>query len=363
MARIIYIAFLVIIAIPLADEFLNFLPKNVNNENRTLQQKKSVSNSILGIKTYLENFDDNFHGRTSLIHQFIHYKINWLKDSPLPNKLLIGKKNMLFLVDYNSMADYRNIEHFSSEEKKQLAQTLIDNKRQLNQLGIPYIIVIVPEKQRIYPEYLPENIRQVRSESRLENFKKYLKKRLVNLQLIDLNPVLLKEKKNRPQLLYFKEESHWNYLAAKLAFDTIQNSIPAKNRSENLQYVNKIFFENDLDLAMQLGKSFSYTERTVKPTPMSRIPTTDAAHPLQVSDYKLKRKPNYFISKENSKRKGKVMVYRDSYGEFLKEYFQQSYGQSLLIWTYDLNFEDVKKYRPDVVIHEIAERHLDMLIN
>lgn len=362
--HIVYFAFLCLISIPLFDEIVSFLPLNVNSENRDLGTAQSSKNPILSFKNYLDHFDENFHGRSLMVHQYIDYKNQILGDSPLPNKLLKGKNGMWFLVDYNSMDDYRNVQHFSRQELDSLTQILLQNKAFLEEKNIPYLIVIVPEKQRIYPENLPDNISQIQTSSRLEAFKNYLRQRDVSLPIIDLNKVLLEAKKEEKELLYFKEESHWNYMGAKIGFDTVSRYLNEKwnYRVLPVDYRNILHAEDDIDLAKMLGKSIQYTESTLKPVPSHPIEIKNYPIPFSVVSYKLSKKPNYVINKYNPKGKGSVFLFRDSYSALWEEYFFHSFQKTTLVWQYPFDKRMIEQSKPDVVIHEIAERHLDILL-
>ena len=229
MKRLFYIIFLLLISFPLLDQLINILPKNVDSEKRGLTVKdEGAENVVMIFKNYLETFDENFHGRSLLINQFLQLKKDVLHDSPLPNKLLLGKDGFLFLVDYNSMDDYRNINHFNYSEKERILEEFKKNQKFCSDNGILYVITIIPEKQTIYPEFLPDKITKVQKNSRLDDFITFCESKKADLPVIYLKEKLLKNKVKYPHKLFFKEESHWNYLGGMVAFDTLKGYLKNK---------------------------------------------------------------------------------------------------------------------------------------
>src|SRR6185312_9897473 len=123
---------------------------------------------------------------------------------------------------YNTMKDYRCVIPFTTEEAKDIVKKVKKNKLYLDSLNIKYYIVVPPNAQTIYSEYLPNNIIRVGDSSRLDVAKYILKKEL-NFSIIDLRQTLLSKK--AIGLLYYKTDTHWNALGASIAYSTIMERI------------------------------------------------------------------------------------------------------------------------------------------
>lgn len=353
--------FLVLISIPLIDYIIDVLPDNINNENRVLSNDFKEEGIIRNVYGVVSNYENNFNGRFLLVNGYIKLKKLIPDNSPLPQKVLIGKEGYYYLVNYNSMDDYRNVSRWEKDEMENLVTKLESNQKMLDSLHIPYIIVVVPEKQQIYPEYLPDNISKIQGLSRFEQFKNYIQTNNSSLNVIDLSTVL---HLNKSKKLYFKKESHWNYEGGYIGYKTVMDyiyhhfNIPYDS---DRKYIARVEQENDLDLAKVMGESFYASETTKKYYPADSITLQDFDPEFEVTDYIKRRKPDYIIGKINTEGKGKLLMFRDSYAALWSDYFSHDFNRSVFVWKYAFDRDMILKFKPDIVIHEVAQRHLEYL--
>ncbi len=354
--------FMLSLFIPIVDKFLNFLPSNVNNEKRELANLWDKNASLSFFKNYVTYFSDNFNGRSLLIHGYINIKSKLLHTSPLPQKVIIGKNGYKFLVNYNSMDDYRNVHSLPKATLDSIGLQLSNNQRFLDSLGIKYYVLIIPTKPRIYPEYLPDFVKMVRSTSRLDQLKKYKLSELTTLQIIDLTDTL-KASKTLGEL-YFKGDSHWNELGAFIGYrklmEYIQKDFPEIPGPSLEDYILTLGNENDLDLDKMLGRNMKYSEPAIKLIPKFQSLVVNLPHEYKIPDSK-KRNPNYVISKGNIKGKRKLIMFRDSFSATLTQFMSESFEQSIFIWKYSLDRDFIIKEKPDIVVQQLVERHIDLL--
>ena len=353
--------FLTLISLPLADYVFNILPENVNNEKRELVIKSSTAGRLKRIRNTISEYENNFNGRSLLVKSFIEMKKKIPGNSPLPQKVVIGNEGYYYLVDYNCMDDYRNVRKWSEGELKLFVHKLLENKKYLEKMNIPYVIVIVPDKQRIYPEFIPKYITKISNLSQLDIVKSYLYINKIDLNLVDLGPILLE---NKNLNLYLKRDSHWNSLGAFIGYQYHMNRISQQYpihydticKTKIIDYI-----ENDLDLAKLLGESFYATENSKKVVLLCPQKVKNFDPGFFIPDYIKEKKPNYIISKENIHGKGKLLMFRDSYTGYWSDYFVSNFNKSVFVWKYDFDTTMVSKFNPDIVIQEVAERHLNLL--
>ena len=364
-SKLIYFIFITTLIIPLACKLINEAAKIQFEKGTVLCTNVDLrQNQLESARKFVRTYDEKFCFRSMLIRQFLWFKMNILMDSPLPKKLVIGKHGFLFLTDYNSMDDYRNVNHFTPDVKRELSEKFQENLNFCTANGIKYVIVIVPEKQRVYPELLPLNISQVRKTSRFDDFTEYLKSCNIDLPLLYLSETLISHKDSFDDGLYFRKESHWNYIAAKIAFDKVREFLNDRYRY-NVSFVDykwEDYLEDDLDLAIQLGESRFQTERTKKPVSILNYRILDHLNKNDSTLMRKQKKPNYLISRRNLDQEGNVLIYRDSYTSFWSDLFVDAFYDTRLVWDYDLNLEYIERVNPDLIVHEIAERHLEYLI-
>jgi hypothetical protein len=125
------------------------------------------------------------------------------------------------------MRYYRGVQPFSEPELDAWCRALHERRDWLAQRNIGYLVVVVPDKQSVYPEHLPPTINRVRTTSRLDQLLDRLN-REVDPLVVDLRAALTAGKKQR--LTYFQTDSHWNSYGAWIGYREIiralQTSIP-----------------------------------------------------------------------------------------------------------------------------------------
>ena len=99
------------------------------------------------------------------------------------------------------------------------------NKQQwLAQRGVNYLLIVPPNKQTIYSEFIGEALRSHNGASRFTQIKNKLSDDEKSA-LVDLTPVLLKNKD--AEALFFKSDTHWTPYGAYLGYTAIAEKIEA----------------------------------------------------------------------------------------------------------------------------------------
>lgn len=188
-----------------------------NLEKRTLAQKPSWSVNGKINPAFTSQFDayftDQFTFRSWLIGGW--HSINQiLLQRSGSNRVIAGQDGWLFYQD--TLDDYLGDPVLDSLALKRLDRVLLLQQEWLANQGIPFLFVIVPNKNSVYPEMMPDQYRPIRPESNLEHW--------MNTQSavnrINLTAILRDEAQaNRPTILYHQTDSHWNNLGAAYAAD------------------------------------------------------------------------------------------------------------------------------------------------
>lgn len=348
--------------LPVSDNCFGMFSPNVNNEKRELTKQPKSSSILARLKNYLSTFDDNFNGRSQLINAYISFKSEFLHTSPLPQKVIAGKDGYKFLVNYNSMDDYRNVHPFAKETMDSIGLQVTANQRFLDSLGIKYYVVIMPTKPRIYPEYLPDYVKKAGPTRRLDQLKAYFAKHNPSLNLIDLTDTILDSKPQGD--LYFKGDSHWNELGAFIGYTKLMQvikkdfpEIPVRTFDE---FDKKMGQESDLDLDKVLGKDITYSEPAIKLLPKFQTSVIEMPHQYPIPEIK-KKNTSFVISQGNRRGKRKLIMFRDSFSASLTPFMAESFDRSIFIWKYPIDRDFILKEKPDIVVQQFVERHIDLL--
>ena len=112
------------------------------------------------------------------------------------------------------MNDFLGKAVLSEGDIKRIYRSLYLQSEYLAGKGIKFVFAAAPNKNTIYPEYIPERYERRNAESNLERLNEYLKGRKV--AYINWQSVL--EGNKGEQLLYHKKDTHWNNYGALLAY-------------------------------------------------------------------------------------------------------------------------------------------------
>jgi alginate O-acetyltransferase complex protein AlgJ len=304
-------------------------------------------------------FNDHFGLRDQLTQIYSFYSI-LLKSSSNP-KVLIGLEDWLFYVnpaEGNSLEDYRRNDPLTPEELRSWKIGLEEKHAWLKQQGIPYIFVVVPDKYSIYPEYMPEHIRQVGTQTRLDQLIEYMKNSAV--PVLDLRPALLKAKQQGQ--LFYKTDTHWNDFGAAIAQYEILRAI--QKFYPNLTPMNyswqdfRLTEYNSGDIANMLNISYFLKEMVPelrKPLPICHRHIVEK-HPED------QMKATFFT--DCLADAPRALIFRDSFFIALQPYISQHFAKTVYVWEWpDLNL--IKKYQqsnqPNIVIEARVERHLKFI--
>jgi hypothetical protein len=337
--------FLIIIWLPMLQMSFQFYSEFEDTENRDLAKVPEWDKTPLSKLSheYEIYIGDHFGFRPDLIRWNSFMRVHLLRMSPIPS-VVLGKDPWLFycseaLADGNSINDHMGTVPLNDEELEKLRLTLEANNRKFHEHGIDYIVVIVPNKNTIYPEYLPEKIAKWHSRTRLDQFTDYMEMHSA-FRFVDLRQTLLRGKETFP--VYLKTDSHWNTYGAYLGYSEI---IKRVRRSYPDQEPVRIAGAIDIEYRKLGG---------------------DLAHMLLLQD---------LLGEENITRFGldpsrrfpilhKVLFRHDSFGDdlypFLSRHFKTIRG---LPPFSPFSFEEVFREAPDIVLHVFAERYLTQAIH
>lgn len=337
---------------------LDRLPQHT--ENRKLAEIPSLKFDIEILRKYpinLKNyFNDHFCFRNTFVKMNFLIRHNIFHESP-SRLVLLGKNGWYFLTDDRAIEDYRGITHFEEETLQGLAKSYENKREYLLKKGIRYILVLAPNKETIYGEWMPDYLFKIRNRSGLDEVTEYIKKN-TSVDIIDLR-ITLFENKMREQL-YLKTSSHWNEYAAFLAYREIMKPVsqwfPEAKADSLEEFTIKREEIRGSELTEMMGGADFFREQNVLLVPKKpRKARKVDFHPS--GTYK-----DPFAMELESTYLPRVVVFRDCFFDnvipYISEHTQYTkyYWQS---WNPDTPIEDIiNTVRPDIVIEEKIERFL-----
>lgn len=165
-------------------------------------------------------FGDRLGFRAALVtlHGFV--KARLLHASPNP-QVLLGREDWLFFNGSRDLRERDRIVHqargarrLDEAELDALEAMLEDRRAFCRAAGAPYLLVVAPNKHTLYREYLPPAMNRVADTTPLDQLFARLAAK-GSVPFLDLRPPLRAGRQRG--LVYYRTDSHWNDLGARIA--------------------------------------------------------------------------------------------------------------------------------------------------
>lgn len=365
------LVFLIIICLPLSNHIFHFSEKKEisKSEKRVLATKPKLDIQKLDPfpTAYETYFNDHFIHREKLLklHTYIHFF--WFKQSPLPEKVDVGKDSWLFYTE-KERAVYEGTFKLNSIEIDKIVDELNRRDSILQSMNIPFVILIAPTKAEIYSDQLPSYYRRT-GKTLTQEIIKNIQNR-TKIPVVYPKEALTKAKKKFQT--YHQFDNHWNQLGAFFAYSELMQKI--KKHFPNLK-IKMLKMEdvklkkeitNGGNLANMIGldhllKETNYTfevkNKKAKEAPKQNYkPIPGFAYPAEYET----------VSEIKNSNLPKALIIRDSYINAMMPYLNESFSKSSYIfdaWQYKLNDEILKNESPDIFILEIYEPHISNILD
>jgi alginate O-acetyltransferase complex protein AlgJ len=333
-------------------------------ENRKTEVLPALPRTWTALREYPAHFETWFDDRFGLRGPLVHLD-HWARAvlfgvSPVP-KVLIGKSGWLYFRGEDAKAFdrwYRGSEAISDATLAAIRAELLQRQAFLASRGIPFVVVVVPEKYSIYPEYLPDWATPRARQTPFDRLVTALAADTL-LHFVDLRAPLRAAK--GPDRLYYQTDSHWNYLGASVGYGVLMTAVAkllpglAIATVPRPPYVAGVDYYSG-DLAQMLGLPAQFREDDIAPlgkilaTPESRCARLDAAASspgVETFVYRCPNSPRFI-----------ALIYRDSMGIPLQPMLAENFSRSTFVTSAQLDAGLVDRLRPDIVIEEMVERAL-----
>jgi alginate O-acetyltransferase complex protein AlgJ len=356
---VLVVSFILILLAPTVANVAGLNPMSTLNENRALAKRPMSRPWILNdlrrgaalAKEWETYFNDNFGFRKLLIGTYRLATFHLFRSSPHPAVVLgeFNKEGRWLYFDAPVNRDGAGFDAFLGEKPftsanlASIAAFLRQSAELARKNGVRFVFVVCPDKQTIYPDYLPAKLsRKTGSISRLDQFWT-MAEGLQDVPLVDLRKPLREARKNT--LLYFPTDTHWNYRGGFLGYQMVAKALAIQDpslepmSSDSMQWTSLGTHEGDL--ARMLGL----------PMPVAD-PLWGPVVPKEV--------------RPGKQKEGKLLVLGDSFYELMKVYFAPHFEtvKSISVkgnykkYVFTQALLDAEK--PDVVIMESVERYWTM---
>ncbi len=332
---------------------MNYNSSKIESCEKRSEIIKPIFNFSLDyLHKYGAYFEENYGLRNEFTKWQSKIKLKVFKSSSNPEQIIQGENSWLF---YNSKDD----QQFGSYSKTNLlnkGQLILfkklhtERKNELKKKNISYILAVWPDKNTIYHNELPFQMRiQIKDTiSKSDQITAYLKKTKSDLILVNTkNDVLI----NNKQTLYLKNDTHWNSLGAFYAYRKFMLESFSIFKTLPFNYSDFILKNKKIkggDLLGLLGLCDKNVENEI--TPILKL----KKQPKIINDNQFEN--SYGKYNKNANCNLKVLFFRDSYADALIPFFSLHFKHSYFYRSYyDQKIIDLIK--PDVVVVCNVERY------
>lgn len=276
----------------------------------------------------------------------IEFPIKYLNNP----RVIVGQSDWLFLNE-NNIPYYRGINKIATgSEMKKHIESYVRLNEMCKTVGKDFVILICPEKEEIYPEYMP-TMEIVDSIEVPIDVREYIKK-YTDIKYLYPKEELIKYKKN--YLVYKKYDSHWNTIGGYIAANELKKAlgldvIPLRDlklKKEPALDADLAYYGNtSVD---SLPMSFKYVFENYK---SNHYPERIFANnPVTLDSYTTHCKQGF---------DKKVFVIGDSFRESMQEFivkdFKELYYNTFTNAAEGFIIEEVK--RADAIVITLVERN------
>jgi alginate O-acetyltransferase complex protein AlgJ len=298
-------------------------------------------------------FDDHFLLRNRLITWRASLLWNRLHVTA-SDTVIAGKDGWLFYGADGGVDDWIQTDPFTQEELELWRQALVRRRAFLAKRAIPYLFIIAPDKQMIYPEFMPDTLRRMRPDFRADQLIAYMRETTPDFKILDLRAALGAAK--HEELLYHRSDSHWNDRGALVAYQTIVRAL--QEWFSSMKPLQRSDF--DTDPTVPSGDRISMLGLTDQgKAGLPGLVLRGQGHRIVVPEH-----PDPYgevgllITEHHNHALPKAMVYRDSFGGQLIPLLSEHFSRASYRWQNEFEFEEIDREKPDVVIQEFVARHL-----
>mgnify|MGYP000901094594 CR=1 FL=1 len=327
--------------------------QNNSSENRVLaKMPQVVENGTINNRYFSsldQYFSDNFAGRLGMVQLNELLYISVLKQAA-NEKVVYGRDSWLYF--HETISDYVGQTQLSDSDIQRLVTVLTLQSQYLQQQGIPFVFTVAPNKNTIYPEYMPERYYRSSKPTVLERLTGALKNSGVIYS--DITAALASAKSK--ERVYHKTDTHWNDLGARVGFNRLMADIKTVLPAFSYDDFSRAEAEETTapgDLKKML---FPMAKEADEGRTSLRI---EKKHSPQ-TPYKSVEDPQITTTSQVNGRR--IMMFRDSFGNAIIPFVSDNFGYAYYSREYPVNLTGLDTHNPDVVVYEIVQRNIPKLL-
>lgn len=257
-------------------------------------------------------------------------------------KVITGKDGWLYFSETKD--DYLGRNTLSRRGIHNCAKVLELLQEEAGKQGCKFLFVPVPNKNSLYPEYMPEWYVKENTDNNYSLLKEEMEKH--QIAFVDLKQIFLEE----DTVMYHKLDTHWNNQGAAFASGCIFDNLGKEHTDyskETYQVINN--FSGDL-----WGMLYPKWNRLDDNVIYSRPHIYEYCNDVNTTE-------DMFIETRCQEKEGSLVMFRDSFGNALLPFLADEYKMAYFTKAVPYDWTLLEQYQADTVILELTERHIASL--
>ena len=338
------------------NSIVHFLPDLKIKENRTMSDMPKLNPSTLF--TYTEELSNHVSEHFAFRNLFFfinsYFQSRVFNESALIDKVIMGNRGWFYYNDIGSLNDYRRMSDIDSNLTRHIVSNFLVRQQWLSSRGIKFYILVPPNKERIYPDFMPKRIKIIDGigHNSLDYLSKYFWE-IGGIKLIDPSDSLLAARRRKD--VYYKTDTHWNTFGGFKAYQKLMHEIVKDYPDMRVFNENEFLFSEVLneegDLSSMIGLNATNKRKEI----MMRHKDTTIKLDYNIPS-KMILKFSNIISGPHQKRK--LLMFRDSFGSYLAPFFNLQFDEAVYVWNYIFMHKLIEEEKPDIVVFESLQRFL-----
>ena len=312
--------------------------------------RATFNNLVDFSQKYGQRFNSNFIFRDELIRLEYWTRYFVLRERVFP-QVLVGSDDWLYYTGEGNLDYYQRVKPLSEEQIQKITADLISIQQMMESDGRQFLLVIAPNKETIYPEYLPAGINRASDPSWADQITESLAG--TSVRVLDLRPVLLQARQTGQ--VYFKTDTHWNPLGARAVYDAIllalQPDFPIL-KPHPLEDFDQVTETESGDLAGLIHLKGDIHESFTALHARFEKPSRGLKNPPA----------GQMITVMPDKKLPKAVIFRDSFFNGLQPFTSEHFSRVVYVSGLQYDPQLIAGENPDVIILEVAERYLNRLL-
>ncbi len=290
-------------------------------------------------KEFENYYNDRFRKRNVCID--IYVTLNSFINARVENAYMLkGKENWLFSKEDNCLKNFKNEDLLSQDDLRRYKENLERFEKQLNEKNIKLIIMIPPDKHRIYGEFFPDYYKKKNKYGSGKQLEKYLYDNS-NLNFLYLEDDLKRAKKDTAGFLYFKSDMHWSDLGAYVGYKRLINEINSLGYNVPIQ---KFDFCGVKEMTYFQAKGMQ----------------ADGVRKLNLKKYPELKYVFANNCAKPDKKSLKLAIIGDSFSSYMLSWLNKDF--IVKTFVYNSSIENQEKFNAQTFSHQIEEFAPDILV-